>query len=182
MVGRSRGQMTLCVVCTAHKGHKESKFLSLASKPRLTVSLDLVSKPVAMVLVVWPQNHSLGSVWASKPTAAVWWFNLENHRDGFFSLGIKTKWAMVYRLHHKIDGRMKMVRDTRRDLAASFVWKWVRLGFPSLASRLAEAQREWCMWHHRGGRVEIKSKTDGSMRWAASDSSIPTLPFCCIRP
>jgi hypothetical protein len=52
MVGRSRGQMTLCVVCTAHKGHKESKFLSLASKPRLTVSLDLVSKPVAMVLVV----------------------------------------------------------------------------------------------------------------------------------
>jgi hypothetical protein len=35
----------------------------------------------------------------------------------------------------------------------------------------------WCMWHHRGGCVELKLKTDGSMRWAASDPSTPTLPF-----
>jgi hypothetical protein len=34
-------------------------FLSLASKPRLTVSPSLASKPMAMVLMVWPQNHLL---------------------------------------------------------------------------------------------------------------------------
>jgi hypothetical protein len=31
-------------------------------------------------------------------------------------------------------------RDTRQDLAACFAWKQVGLGFPSLASRLAEAR------------------------------------------
>jgi hypothetical protein len=35
-------------------------FLGLAPKLRLTISPDLTSKPVAKVLVVWPQNHSLG--------------------------------------------------------------------------------------------------------------------------
>jgi hypothetical protein len=33
------------------------------------------------------------------------------------------------------------VQDTRRDLAACFAWKQVRLGFHGLASRLMEAQR-----------------------------------------
>jgi hypothetical protein len=33
-----------------------------------------------------------------------------------------------------------MAQDTHRDLAACFAWKRVRLGFPSLASRLAEAR------------------------------------------
>jgi hypothetical protein len=32
--------------------------------------------------------------------------------------------------------------DTHRDLAACFTWKQVGLGFPSLASRLAEARRQ----------------------------------------
>jgi hypothetical protein len=35
-------------------------FLGLAPKLRLTISPGLTSKPVATVLVVWPQNHSLG--------------------------------------------------------------------------------------------------------------------------
>jgi hypothetical protein len=39
---------------------EEREFLGLASKPRLTVSPSLASKPMATVLVVWPQNHSLG--------------------------------------------------------------------------------------------------------------------------
>jgi hypothetical protein len=34
-----------------------------------------------------------------------------------------------------------MARDTCRDLAACFTWKKVVLGFPNLASRLAEARR-----------------------------------------
>jgi hypothetical protein len=36
------------------------------------------------------------------------------------------------------------------------------------------------MWHHHGGHVEVKAKIDGSMRWAASDSSTPTLPFFAV--
>jgi hypothetical protein len=41
------------------QGYEEYEFLGLASKPRLTISPGLVSKSVAMILVVWPQNHSL---------------------------------------------------------------------------------------------------------------------------
>jgi hypothetical protein len=62
-------------VCGLHhaRGDEERGFFGLASKPRSMVSPGLASKPVAMVLVVWPQNHSLGfHVWASKPVAAVW--------------------------------------------------------------------------------------------------------------
>jgi hypothetical protein len=42
------------------QGDEECEFLGLTSKPRLTVSPSLASKPVATVLVVWPQNNSLG--------------------------------------------------------------------------------------------------------------------------
>jgi hypothetical protein len=42
------------------QGDEERGFLGLDSKPRSTVSPDLASKPVAVILVVWPQNHSLG--------------------------------------------------------------------------------------------------------------------------
>jgi hypothetical protein len=42
------------------QGDEERGFLGLASNPRSTVSLSLSSKPVATVLVVWSQNHSLG--------------------------------------------------------------------------------------------------------------------------
>jgi hypothetical protein len=59
----------------------------------------------------------------------------------FFGLGLKTKQATICRLRHKTDGRMKTVWGTRRDLAACFTWKQVGLRFPSLASRLVEAQR-----------------------------------------
>jgi hypothetical protein len=50
------------VVCGLHRGQRdeEPKFLGSASKPRLMVSPGLASKSVAMVLVVWPQNHSFG--------------------------------------------------------------------------------------------------------------------------
>jgi site-specific recombinase XerC len=42
--------------------------------------------------------------------------------------------------------------------------KQVGLGISSLALRLSEARRGWCIWHHRGGYVEMKLKTDWSMR------------------
>jgi hypothetical protein len=96
-------------------------------------------------------NYSL-VIWASKS------------RQQFLSLGHKTKRATISPLCHKTDGRMRTVWDTRRDLAACFVWKQVGLGFPSLASRLVEAWHEWCTWHHHRGRMELKLKTDRSMQ------------------
>jgi hypothetical protein len=50
----------------------------------------------------------------------------------FLGLCLKTKWALVCRLHHKTDGG-RSARDTRRDLAGCFAWKQVWLGFPNLA-------------------------------------------------
>jgi hypothetical protein len=113
-------------------------FSDLALKPVATVSPSLISKPVAMVLVVWPKNHSLRSpglvlktgscsllIW---PTKSLRWF---------LGLGLQTKWAMVCRLSHNTNGRMKIVRDTCHDLATCFAWKQVRLGFPSLP-------QNWC--------------------------------------
>jgi hypothetical protein len=49
-------------VCGLHhaQGDEEHMFLTLASKPRSAVSPSLASKPVATILVVWPQNYSLG--------------------------------------------------------------------------------------------------------------------------
>jgi hypothetical protein len=70
-----------------------------------------------------------------------------------------------------------MTWDTRRDLAACFAWKQVEPGFPSLPQNWWRRDGEWCMWHHRGGHVRIKSKTDGSMRRAALDSATLALMF-----
>jgi hypothetical protein len=129
-------------------------------------SCGLASKSLSQVFQFEPQNRQLrfGNL-AHKMIVMV------------FCLCFKIKWHMVCRLHHKIDGRMKTVWDTRRALVACFAWKWVRLGFPSLDSRLAEAWCIWCMWHHRRGRTEMKPKTDMLVQLAASHSSTPTLPF-----
>jgi hypothetical protein len=57
MIGRSGD-----TVCGLHhvEGDEECGFLGLASNPRSTVSPALASKMMATVLVVWPQNYSLG--------------------------------------------------------------------------------------------------------------------------
>jgi hypothetical protein len=49
-------------ICSLHRaqGDEEHGFLSLSSKPRSTISPGLASNPVATVLVIWLQNHSLG--------------------------------------------------------------------------------------------------------------------------
>jgi hypothetical protein len=95
-------------------------FVGLASKSVATVSPGLASKPVVGFLVE-PQNQGGGGffgfglktdssglvIWASKSPR---WF---------IGLGLKTKWASVYRLRHKTDGG-RSVWDTCRDLAACF--------------------------------------------------------------
>jgi hypothetical protein len=93
MIERSGDAM--CGLCRA-QGDEKHMFLRSASKPRSTVSPGLASKPVAMVLVVWPQNHSLSFpslrlktnnrgfiIW---PTKSPRWF---------LGLGLKTKWDEV---------------------------------------------------------------------------------------
>jgi hypothetical protein len=98
-------------VCGLHhtQGDEKHEFLNLASKPWLMVSPDLGSKPVATILVVWPQNHSLGFPGLGLKTSScglvIW---LTKSPQQFLCLGLKTKWAMVYRFRHKTDGRMKM--------------------------------------------------------------------------
>jgi hypothetical protein len=91
----------------------------------VTVSPGLASKP-AVGFLVEPQNQSGGGfpglglktdssdlvIWASK--SPQW----------FLDLGLKSKWASVYRLRHKTDGR-RSAWDKRRHLAACFLWKHV---------------------------------------------------------
>jgi hypothetical protein len=101
--------------------HREQGFFCLASKQRSTISPGLASKLVATVLVVWPQNQSLGFFGLGLKTDScglVIWPTKSSQR--FLGLGLKTKWAMVCWLHHKTDGRIKTVWDTRRDLPACF--------------------------------------------------------------
>jgi hypothetical protein len=100
-------------------------FSSLASKLVATVSLGLASKP-AVGFLVEPQNQgdrgffglgiktdSFGLViWTSKSPR---WIH---------GLGLKIKWASVYRLRHKTNGG-RSTWDMRQDVAACFVWKLV---------------------------------------------------------
>jgi hypothetical protein len=98
-------------------------FSGLVSKLVATACPGLASKPVVGFLVE-PQNQGGGGfpglylktgsfdllIWASKSLRR------------FLGLGLKTKWASIYRLRHKIDGG-RSTRDTRRDLVACFAWK-----------------------------------------------------------
>jgi hypothetical protein len=142
----------------------------------------LASKPLGRFLAVWPQNllRRFSSVWPQnwwRLFFSVWpqnqgggWFpglSLKTGSSGlviwasksprrFLGLGLKTKWASVYRLRHKTDGG-RSARDTRRDLAACLtskqVWSedWLR------------RDDGWCTWHHRGGCIGGKLKMNGSM-------------------
>jgi hypothetical protein len=101
-----------------------------------------------------------------KITTTVYWFGHQNQPDYDLSVVPQTRWE------DEDDA------GTRRDLTAYFAWKQVELGFPSLISTLAEAQRRvvqvapsWMLCRiqvedgrHRGGCVEFKLKTDESMR------------------
>jgi hypothetical protein len=108
-------------------------FSSLGSKLVATVSPCLTSKPVVGFLVE-PQNQGGGGfpglgLKTGSSGLVIW--ALKSPRR-FLGLGLKTKWASVYRLRHKTDGG-RSVRDTHRDLVACFAWKQVWLGFSSLA-------------------------------------------------
>jgi hypothetical protein len=108
-------------------------FSSLTSKLVVTISLGLASKPTVGFLVE-PQNQGGGGflVLGLKTDifGLVIWVSKSLRR--FLGLGIKTKWASVYRLRHKTDGG-RSAWDTHRDLVTCFAWKQVWIGFFSLA-------------------------------------------------
>jgi hypothetical protein len=131
-------------------------FSSLSSKLVAAVSPDLASKP-AVGFLLEPQNQGGGGflglglktgssslvIWALKSpqrfldlglktgsSSLVIWALKSPQR--FLDLGLNTKWASVCRLRHKTDGG-RSASDTRRDLAAFFMWNQVWLGFSSLA-------------------------------------------------
>jgi hypothetical protein len=95
------------VVCGLHRaqGDEEREFLGSTSKLRSTASPGLAPKPVATILVVWPQNRSLGfSGLGLKIDScdSVIWPTKSPRR--FLGLGLKTKWAMVCWLRIKPTG------------------------------------------------------------------------------
>jgi hypothetical protein len=144
-------------------------FSSLASKLVATISLGLVSKPVVQV-PYFGLKTKVGSFYQFGLKTGGGRFSGLGPKTGsyglviwvlkslrqFLCLCLKTKQAMACRLRHKTDGRMRTTWGTCRDLTACFMWNQVKLGVFSLASRLVEAQRGWCMWHHRGGCVVVK--------------------------
>jgi hypothetical protein len=106
------GRVTLCVVCTVRKETMSACFLIWPQNQGQRFISGLTSKPLRRVFRF---GHKTGSyslmIWASKSSLR------------FLSLCLKTKRATVYRLRHKTDGRIKMTRDTCRDLATCFGWK-----------------------------------------------------------
>jgi hypothetical protein len=146
---------------------EEREFLGLASKPRSTISTGLASKPLARVFQFGPQSQQLRfDDLAHKITAMISWFGPQNQVGG----------GLLVCASKSMSG-WRWCEDMCRHLVACFIAKQVGIGFPSLASRLAKARREWCTWHHRRGCIEMKAKTDRSMWQAVSDSSTPILLF-----
>jgi hypothetical protein len=135
----------------------------LALKPIVTVSSGLTSKPVVDFLVE-PQNQSgegfSGLGLKTDSYSVVIWASKSPRR--FLGLSLKTKRDSVCRLRHKTDGGMS-VWDTRRDVAACFVWKQVWLGFPAWPEDWRRRGDGWCTWHNCGGCVTVKLKTDELM-------------------
>jgi hypothetical protein len=100
-------------------------FSSLASKLVAMVSPGLASKPMVGFLVE-PQNQGGGGFpdlgLKTGSSGLVIWASKSPRR--FLGLGLKIKWVSVCRLRHKTGGG-RSAWDTRRDLAACFVWKQV---------------------------------------------------------
>jgi hypothetical protein len=148
VVGRSRGRVAPCAVCTGHVETRSAGFLVEPQNQGGGGFSGLVLKTGSSGLVIW----------ASKSPR---WF---------LGLALKTKWASVCRLCHKTDGG-RSARDTCRDLAACLASKQV---WPKNWRR---RDYGWCTWHHHGGYVGGKLKLDGSMRRAASDPATLALSF-----
>jgi hypothetical protein len=116
-------------------------FSSLTLKLMATVSLGLASKPMVSFLVESQNQCGVGFCRFGPQNRQLWFGDLGlKPPRRFLGFGLKTKWASICRLHHKIDGG-RSAWNTCQDLAACFTWKQVWLEFPSLAWRLTETWR-----------------------------------------
>jgi hypothetical protein len=102
VAGRSRGRVAPCAVCTWHVETRSAGFLVEPQNQGGGGFSDLGLKTGNSGLVIW----------ASKSPRQ------------FLGLGLKTKWASVYRLRHKTDGG-RSAWDTHRDPAACLTSKQV---------------------------------------------------------
>jgi hypothetical protein len=100
-----------------------------------------------------------------------------SHRTAVHRIFKYLKQTLEFGIWYSASSLLDLVSFSDTDLTSCFTWKQVRLGFPSLASRMVEAWCRWCTWHHRRSCMEMKLKTNGSIRWAASDPATLTLPF-----
>jgi hypothetical protein len=133
---------TVCSLQHA-QGDEEHVFLGLASKPKSAVSPGLASKPVATILVVWHQNHSLGFPGLGLKTRGyglVIWPTKSSRQ--FLCLGLKTKWEEICQFVPQIQCADEDGVRTRIDIRwlASSGSKSGR-GFLSLASKLVKERR-----------------------------------------
>jgi hypothetical protein len=126
---RSRGRVTLCVVCTMHKEMRSAGFLV---RPQ---------NKGRRFLPVWPQNRWL----------RVSRFGPQNWQLRFGDMDIKIITTVSWFRPQNQAGygllaapqnqqRIKTAWNAHRDLAACFTWEEVGLEFPRLTSRLAEAR------------------------------------------
>jgi hypothetical protein len=181
------------VMCSLHRawGDEEHLFFGWATKPRSTVCQ-------------WFGLKTTGTIgqWFGLKTGDDIFsrFGLKTGGGGFFSLSLKTgsyglvilvsksprrflglclktKRTTVCKLRHKTDERNEDDVGTHRDLAACFAWKQVGLQFSSLSQNWWRRDGRWDTWHHCEGHVEIKLKTDKSMRWTVSDPATFILLF-----
>jgi hypothetical protein len=117
----------------------------LASKPAATVFSSLASKLVVMVSPGLASKSVVGFLVESQNQCGGWFPGLglnigtcglviwaSKSLQRFLGLCLKSKWALICRLCHKIDG-WRSTQDTHRDLAACFTWKQFWLGSPSVA-------------------------------------------------
>jgi hypothetical protein len=152
-------------------------FSSLASKLVATISPNLTSKPVVGFLVepqnqggegfsqFGPQNLQLRfDDLGFKITATVSWFGPQNHVGFGLSVAPQNRWKEVGTRHASrfsglLDVEASQTRISQSDL------------------KTTGGDDGWCTWHHRGGCVRVKLKSDRSMRCATSDPATPPLLF-----
>jgi hypothetical protein len=182
VAGRSRGLVALCAVCTVHVETRSMSFLVEPQNQGRRFVSGLASKPLRRFSPVWPQNRWLGFPGLGLKTCSsglMIWASKSPRR--FLGLGPQNQAGHGLSVAPKTDGG-RMAQDMHQDLAACFTWKQVTLGFPSLASRQAEARR-WVMHmapsrRLRWDQVEDAGRCDGLCR-----TLLPLLcHFLCIRP
>jgi hypothetical protein len=166
VAGRSGDWMTLCAIYTVHEETKSMSFF------------------------VWPRNQGrrfVGGL-SSKPLGYVSRFGSQNWQLRFGNLGIKITVMVSWFVPQNQVGYGLSVTPKNRQEDEDGVGHALRSsGLLHLkASRARVSQfglktgggvARWCTWHHRGGCVELKLKTDGLMRWSALDPSTLTLSF-----